>query len=99
MSQEVEDLLAREGMDDVDDLMRWARDRAANLVPSLQGDDELGRGRSDGDDGESHDHVLHAQDLCDPRGSADQKFSTDRQHDETEQDPQPRGHREDRRRR
>ena len=42
MSQEVEDLLAREGMDDVDDLMRWARERAANLVPSLEGDDELG---------------------------------------------------------
>lgn len=42
MSREVEDLLAREGMDDVDDLMRWARERAANLVPALEGDDELG---------------------------------------------------------
>ena len=42
MSREVEDLLAREGIDDVDDLMRWALERAANLVPSLERDDELG---------------------------------------------------------
>lgn len=42
MSQDLEDLLAREGHEDVDALMGWARDRAAELVPDVEGDDELG---------------------------------------------------------
>ena len=42
MSQDLEDLLAREGHEDVDALMDWARERAAELVPQLEGDEELG---------------------------------------------------------
>lgn len=40
--QDLEDLLAREGHEDVDALMGWARERSAELVPELQGDEELG---------------------------------------------------------
>lgn len=42
MSQEVEELLSQEGMDDVDTLMQWARERADALVSSAQADAELG---------------------------------------------------------
>lgn len=42
MSEDLEDLLAREGHEDVDALMGWARERAAELVPDLEGDEELG---------------------------------------------------------
>lgn len=40
--EDLEDLLAREGHEDVDALMGWARERAAELVPDLDGDEELG---------------------------------------------------------
>ncbi|MBV1862642.1 MAG: hypothetical protein KUG77_29745 [Nannocystaceae bacterium] len=42
MSEDLEELLAREGHDDVDALMGWARERAAQLVPDLERDEELG---------------------------------------------------------
>jgi len=42
MSQDLDDLLAREGHEDVDALMGWARERAAELVPEVEGDEELG---------------------------------------------------------
>ncbi|MGH1346985.1 MAG: hypothetical protein ACRBN8_35800 [Nannocystales bacterium] len=42
MSEDLEDLLAREGHEDVDALMGWARERAAELVPEIEQDGELG---------------------------------------------------------
>lgn len=42
MSQDLEDLLAREGHDDADALMDWAREHASSLASDLEGDDELG---------------------------------------------------------
>jgi len=41
-SQDLEDLLAREGHDDAEALMDWAAERAAQLVASVEGDEELG---------------------------------------------------------
>ena len=42
LGQDLEELLAREGMDDVDALMDWARQRASNLASAVGGDQELG---------------------------------------------------------
>lgn len=42
LGQDLEALLAREGMDDVDALMDWARERASNLASSVGEDQELG---------------------------------------------------------
>jgi hypothetical protein len=42
LAQDLEDLLAREGMDDVDALMDWARERASNLASAVGEDQELG---------------------------------------------------------
>ena len=42
MSEDLQDLLAREGHEDIDTLMDWARERAAELVPKFDEDEELG---------------------------------------------------------